>query len=67
MLIAGRKPVWRTYYRNSRLNGLAEKLQGPTRTVVLPLMHHEVLTSGAAVIAAEIHRDIEAAGREGTA
>ncbi len=67
VLIAGRKPVWRTYYRNSRLNGLAEKLQGPTRTVVLPLMHHEVLTSGAAVIAAEIHRDIEAAGREGTA
>lgn len=59
VIIAGRKPIWRTYYRNDRLNGLAAYLQGPTRMVVLPVYHHQLLRSTAGRIAAEIAADIE--------
>ena len=64
VVIAGRKPIWRTYYRNSRLNGLAANLQGPTRKVVLPLMHHELLNRGVDAVADAIDQDIGVFARD---
>lgn len=57
-MIAGRKPIWRTYYRNTLINGLEPFLQGPTRMVVVPKPHHELLVSGAGLIADQILADI---------
>jgi len=59
VIIAGRKPVWRTYYRNDHLNGLDTYLTGPHRMVVLPVLHHQLLGIGAERIALEIAEDIE--------
>jgi amino acid adenylation domain-containing protein len=58
VIVAGRKPLWRSYYRNDRLNGLADNLLGPTRLVVLPVLHHELLDRGAEAIATEMIGDL---------
>jgi amino acid adenylation domain-containing protein len=58
VFIAGRKPPWRDYYKNERLNGMTDFLSGPTRSVVMPVFHHELLARGAARIADEVLTDL---------
>lgn len=58
VLIAGRKPIWRPYYHESRLNGLEGVLRGPTRGMVLSVFHHDLFSVGVSRIADEIIADL---------
>jgi amino acid adenylation domain-containing protein len=59
VLVAGRKPIWRPYFDPDELNGMRPLLHGGHRLVVVPALHRDLLSAGAAIIGREILAELQ--------
>jgi len=59
VLVAGRKPIWRPYFDPDELNGMRPLLRGGHRLVVVPALHRDLLSAGAAIVGREILTELQ--------